>query len=269
MSVFASQYDALFVSNQKLKKISIVLKNGRTVQSKVMVLIFTILHCIVLRIDNHCTCLREFKDVFSENSLTTLRNDLENLLYFDGKFFNCLLLEMMLYTFQKERNYLDRSIALIPNGTMSRSRWNGVIIRRKVKAIVKFLIFRKTTTCRCSQDESDALNWSSYKDNIGVIFNNQINNKNVSNNRIVFDQSNCLKYSKDNYQRNIVDRIYFKRNDTNSLENRSEMKYNLKDVYIQRFCNKIYCLLRCGWIWLSLYYFSAFFIQCYSTLHEH
>nr|XP_034179281.1 uncharacterized protein LOC117603858 [Osmia lignaria] len=269
MSVFASQYDALFVSNQKLKEISILLRNGRTVQSKVMNLIFTILRCIVLHIDNHCTRLHEFKDVFSDNSLTTLRNDLEDLLYFDAKFFNCLLLELTLYTLRKERNYLDRNIALIPNGTMSRSRWNDVIIRRKVKAIVKFMIFRKTRTCRCLQVEGDALNWSSYKDKIGVILNKQINSKNISNNRIVVDQNNCLKYSKDNYQRDIVDRIYFRRNGTNSLQNRSGMEYNLKDVYNQRFCNKIYCLFHYGWIWLSLYYFTVFFIQCYSTLREH
>lgn len=97
------QENGSLLCSENLTQVSIALKKGRTVQSKAMDFILTMLSCIVLNVD-HRTRSRVSGYGFSNRRLNVLRKDLEDLLYFHKKCFDSLIIVLLLETLGKEIN---------------------------------------------------------------------------------------------------------------------------------------------------------------------
>lgn len=236
-----------FLACDEFQKISVILKKGRTTQSKVMDFILTILGCIILKID-HRSRLHRFKDAFNCRSLNILYNDLENLLHFNTKFVNFVILELLLVAMQKEHNCRNRYIKLNTVVDTPTKRWNKIIFQKRVKAIVKFLIFRKIKLSSYLYDETNTLDWLCYKQKVTVILNNEINPK---HNFIMMQN-----YIKNNYQKSIANYAYYE-SMNNSLKKYSKMETS--NSSIDPFGDKIYWLICCGWLSVFMHYGCALF----------
>ncbi|XP_031773913.1 uncharacterized protein LOC116414808 [Apis florea] len=173
MLEYINQSNDSFLSCDKLKTISVFLKKGKTTQSKVMDFILTILSCIILKIDNQ-TYLYEFKDIFNDRTLKNIKDDLENLLHFKTKFFNFLIMELLLETIKKENNYFNKHIKFNRIMETSNKQCNKEVLQKKVKDVIKFLIFRKIKKSSYLHDDNSTLDWSYYKQKIDVILSNEI-----------------------------------------------------------------------------------------------
>lgn len=167
------QENGSLLCSENLTQVSIALKKGRTVQSKAMDFILTMLSCIVLNVD-HRTRSRVSGYGFSNRRLNVLRKDLEDLLYFHKKCFDSLIIVLLLETLGKEINC--RHVKL--NNTVevtSMKSWNRVIFRRKVKAVIRFLVFRKIRTSSHPRYANDTMDWPSFKEKINEMLNARAN----------------------------------------------------------------------------------------------
>ncbi|KAG7190360.1 hypothetical protein KM043_006471 [Ampulex compressa] len=129
--------------NNHLIEVSVTLRTGRTILSKAMDLILTMLGCIILKVD-HRARLREFTDMLTEKTLKSLRSDLENLLCFDTKNVDRLILQLVVEAIRLERSWKTRSVRRNIPVVARMYRWNVVALKQKLICILKFLIFRKT-----------------------------------------------------------------------------------------------------------------------------
>lgn len=249
---YTNEYNGLVLFYKKLEEISTILKEGRTTQARVMNFILTVLNCMILKVDSQ-TCLHEFVSIFNDRNMQVLRNDLENLLYFKTKFFNFLILELLLEAVRKESNV--KPIVDTPN-----RQWNKVVFQKRVKAIVKFLIFRKVKKSSYLYDENDMSDWFSYKQKLSIVLNNEIN----SGDNFVMNRNNL----KDNREKDIVNcanrkRKYQYTNNVKIFRKCSNTKFNFYEISmytcIRHLYTKVYCLFRlaifmCGWLTNFMYY---------------
>ena len=261
MLEYTNEYNGSFLSCGKLKEISTVLKEGRTIQSRVMNFILTIISYIVLKIDDRSR-LHEFTDIFDDRYLQILKNDLENLMHFKTKFFNLLILELLLETVKKENNYRNRRLKLNAAVDTANKGYSKVVLQKKVKVIVKFLIFRKVKTSSYLYDENNTFNWFSYKQKISVVLNNEISPKE----NFLTIKNNLKDYC----EKNIMNCIFYKRKNecTNNVKNltnytNKEPRFYETFMYytcISDLCTKFYWLLWYGWLAICMYYCCKHFL---------
>ncbi|XP_017889548.1 uncharacterized protein LOC108630651 isoform X1 [Ceratina calcarata] len=180
---------------ENLKQVSIALKKGRTVESKAMDFILTILSCIVLNID-HRTLLHVSGYGFSNRRLKVLRKDLEDLLYFHTKYFNSLIIDLLLDTLKKEINCHYKCVKLNTGEATSIRSWNRVIFRRKVKAVIRFLVFRKMKTSSHFRYANDTIDWPLFKEKINKTLNIKTNLpiRDLRINKKVWSEKKYLEY---------------------------------------------------------------------------
>ncbi|KAK9295927.1 hypothetical protein QLX08_009897 [Tetragonisca angustula] len=262
-----NEYNGLVLFYKKLEEISTILKEGRTTQARVMNFILTMLNCMILKVDNQ-TCLHEFIGIFNDRSMQVLRNDLENLLCFKTKFFNFLILELLLEAVRKENN-----VKLIVDTPCK--QWNKVVFQKRVKAIVKFLIFRKAKKSSYLYDGNDMSDWFSYKQKVSIVLNNEINsgdnfimNKNNLKDNRVKDTVNCARYERESQYTD----------DVKIFKQHSNTKFNFYETSmytcIRHLCTKVYCLFwlaifMYGWLAVFMYYCCRSFHQTFlSVIHK-
>lgn len=246
------------------KEISVVLKKGRTTQSKVMNFILTMLACITLKID-HRFRLHEFKDIFCVKSLEILKNDLENLLLFNTKFFNPLVLEFLLEALKKENNYRSRRIRNGVDESAPLRQWNKVIFERRVRTIVKFLIFRKIKTFYYFHGECNVSDWSIYKEKIGIILNNEIDPRNTYTiHKNVWYKDKCVR---NDCETNLASYFTSKVKNVHLRDRESTNKYlQIKSNFCEKseradfghFFINMYYFLCYGWLCIFLCYCYTF-----------
>lgn len=266
MLEYMNQSNDSFLSCDKLKTISVFLKKGKTTQSRVMDFILTILSCIILKIDNQ-TYLYEFKDIFNDRTLKNIKDDLENLLHFKTKFFNFLIMELLLETIKKENNYFNKRIKFNRIMETSNKQCNKEVLQKKVKDVIKFLIFRKIKKSSYLHDDNSTLDWSYYKQKIDIILSNEICPRDN-----IINKNNVKK----NNEENTINFIYHKtknesmNNINNSKKSDSKIESNFYKTSsytcFDYLCSKIYWLLCYAWLGIFIYYCCTSFFPIFPTL---